>query len=382
MKNTPPNKKLNIKKIAQQLDKLGLSASKLASELDVSREAVSQWLKGRKFPRPAILLKMSQLLKLSFEEIITRIETEEEPVIAFRRKGGRKTKPEYIENAKEMGCLLEELVPYLPYDKYSRPPTLIEPMLDYDYIHEITEDIRSEVGLSSKEEISFKDLINFFNDFHAVLIPVFWGNKEHHENALHIFLPKTMTTWIYLNLDSKIHDFKFWMAHELGHIKSPNLKFNEAEDFADDFAGALLITKDIAERTYYDLRNLIRKNEQINYIKNVAEDLVVSPLTVYYEVNKFADHAREKKINLESEQEIFKVFTKFNKSFPLVSEFIFNHKTPTPSEYMKFSDECFKSPFFPCVKEFIKQNKKSAGFLQNILDLTILDAHNLYDNLI
>lgn len=55
------------------------------------------------------------------------------------------------------------------------------------------------------------------------------------------FLPESDTTWVYLNLDTNVHDLKFWMAHELGHCLSPSLTGTEvAEDFADAFAGALL----------------------------------------------------------------------------------------------------------------------------------------------
>jgi hypothetical protein len=89
----------------------------------------------------------------------------------------------HISRAKEMGRLLKPLVPYLPFD---------------------------------------------------------WGKKGRHENALHIFLPDFMTTWVYLNLDVTVHDYKFWMGHELDHGLAPELTGDEAEDFADAFAGALL----------------------------------------------------------------------------------------------------------------------------------------------
>jgi hypothetical protein len=55
-------------------------------------------------------------------------------------------------------------------------------------------------------------MIGKLNNFEVVLIPVFHGRREHHENAFHIFLPASKTTWIFLNLDSNLHDFKFWIA--------------------------------------------------------------------------------------------------------------------------------------------------------------------------
>ena len=132
MKRNHPDKELDIKKITERLESMGLSSSKLASELGVSREAVSKWMKNKKFPRPEKLLRLAHLLNLSFDEIVVRFESEGEPVIAFRKKGRHKISDEYIEEAKYTGSLLEKLVPYLPFDTFSRPPSLIDPRLDYE----------------------------------------------------------------------------------------------------------------------------------------------------------------------------------------------------------------------------------------------------------
>lgn len=381
MNSTRSNKKLNLDHVTSRLAALGLSQSKLASELGVSRQAVSKWMKNEKFPRPGKLLRLARLLELSFDEIVTRVESEYEPVVAFRKKGRHKIAPEYIKNARDMGSLLEKLVPYLPFGKFYSPPSLIEPILDYEYIHKVTREIRAEIGAGPESEISFKSLISFFSKYHAVLIPVFWGSKKQHENALHIFLPKTMTTWIYLNLDSKIPDFKFWMAHELGHVKSPKLKGDEAEDFADAFAGALLIDKETASKEYVHLRRLRTAPKQINRLKQVAGNLVISPLTVYYEINKYAKHTNDREIDLETNREVFKAATVFNRQSKTVSQVLFNNKKPRPSEYISCPKEIFHSPFFEALKAFLKENKKSAGFVQSILNLPLADAQHLYEEL-
>jgi len=379
--NSTRSKKLNLDHVTSRLASLGFSQSKLASELGVSRQAVSKWMKNEKLPRPEKLLRLASLLELSFDEIVTRIESEHEPVVAFRKKGRHKIAPEYIKNARDMGSLLEKLVPYLPFGKFYSPPSLIEPILDYEYIHKVTGEIRSDIGAGPESEISFESLISFFSKYHAVLIPVFWGSKKQHENALHIFLPGTMTTWIYLNLDSKIHDFKFWMAHELGHVKSPKLKGDDAEDFADAFAGALLIDKETASKEYVRLRRLRTAPKQINRLKQVARNLVISPLTVYYEINKYAKHTNDREIDLETNREVFKAATVFNRQSKTVSQVLFNNKKPRPSEYISCPKEIFHSPFFAVLKAFLKENKKSAGFVQSILNLPLADAQHLYEEL-
>ena len=381
MKRKQLDKKLNIEKITERLESMGLSPSKVASTLGVSRQAVSKWMKNEIFPRPEKLLRLANLLKLRFEEIVVRIESEGEPAIAFRKKGGHKISDEYIKEAKYMGSLLEKLVPYLPFDTFSRPPSLIDPKQDYEYIHKITQKIRNYIGATGSSEISFQSLISFFDQFHAVIIPVFWGDRDQHENALHIYLPKTMTTWIYLNLDSKIHDFKFWMAHELGHIKSPDLKGDEAEDFADAFAGALLINEETAKKEYAHMRRLGTIPKQINRLKEIAANLVVSPITVYYEVNKYAKYINKPEIDLETNNTIYKAATVFNRQFKTVSQNLFENKKPTASEYISCPKKVFQSPFFDALRSFLKEHKKPAGFIQSILNLPLTDAHYLYEEL-
>ncbi len=381
MQKKRSDRELNLKNIAEKLESMGLTQSKLASELGVSRQIISNWMKREKFPRPEKLLRLAKILKLSFDEIVVKIVTEEEPLIAFRKKGRHKISKDYIESAKYMGSLLEKLVPYLPFDHFSRPPSLIKPRQDYEYIHQVTKEIRKEIGATGTSEFSFQSLISFFNQYHAVIIPVFWGTKEQHENALHIYLPKTMTTWIYLNLDSRIHDFKFWMAHELGHVKSPDLKGDDAEDFADAFAGALLLDQETAENEYIQIYRLRTIPKQINRLKEIAEKLVVSPLTVYYEINKYARHINETEINLETNKTIYKATTVFSRQHSTVSQSLFENKKPTAAEYMSCSKKLFQSPFFDALASFLKEQKQSAAFIQNLLNLPLTDTQYLYEEL-
>jgi transcriptional regulator with XRE-family HTH domain len=372
---------LNIKNIEQKIEMLGLSQAEIAKSLDVTRETVSQWFKNNKFPRPGKLLKLAQLLKLTFNELVTKEDTSAEPVVAFRKKGRHNISDEYIEEAKDKGYLLNSLVQYLPFDNLSLPPSLKEPNLDYEYIQDAARATRKEICKSSDLKIEYSDLINFFNKHHAVLIPVFWGDKKNHENALHVFLPRSMTTWIYLNLDSKIHDFKFWMAHELGHVKSPDLKGDEAEDFADLFAGALLFNSELAQEEYIQLRRLTNEPSQLSRIMEVAENLIVSPLTVYYEINKYARHEGKPKINLETDKLIYKANTNFQLKYSTIANDLFSTLPATSKEYFTVTTEVFKSPFFRALKDYLIKERKSVGFVQTILNLSPVDAQTLYEDL-
>jgi transcriptional regulator with XRE-family HTH domain len=373
--------KLNIKNVQQKAQELGLNQAALAEEMQVSKEAVSQWLQNKKFPRPDKLLKLARILNLSFKELVSSVPNETDPIIAFRKKGVHKITPDYINHARDMGRILTKLVPYLPFDELSQPAVLKAPSLDYAYIHKVTKRIRERIAIPESQEIRFNSLINFFNDLQAVIIPVLWGNKEQHENALHIYLPESMTTWIYLNLDCRIHDFKFWMAHELGHIHAPKLQGEEGEDFAEAFAGALLIPQELAACEYEALQQLTDVWSQINHIKSLAERLVVSPLTVYYEINNYAGYSRNPKIELEANKEIYQATTIFNKQFKPVNECLFGTKYLSPSRYIASAKEHFGSPFFDILKKYLSEHNKSASFIQSILNIPLLDAQNVYEEL-
>ncbi len=111
------------------------------------------------------------------------------------------------------------------------------PPLEYAFVQAAAQEVRQHLDVGDSK-LTFEHLIDFFLQLHAVIVPVLWGEKQQHENALHIYLPKSRTTWVLINLDTHAHDFKFWMAHELGHAKAPDLRGDDAENFADMFAGA------------------------------------------------------------------------------------------------------------------------------------------------
>jgi Zn-dependent peptidase ImmA (M78 family) len=312
---------------------------------------------------------------------VDKVPTVSEPVIAFRKKGAHKITPDYVEQAKDMGRILSQLVPYLPFDALSQPAILKRPSTDYAYIRKVTKRIREEINIREGDEIRFASLINYFTNLQAVIIPVLWGSKEKHENALHIYLPDSMTTWIYLNLDCRMHDFKFWTAHEMGHIHAPQLQGETGEDFAESFAAALLMPEELAAQEYGALCRSAGIGAQINRIKTVAESLVVSPLTVYCEINKYAAQNGKPMIDLESGNEIHKATSNFNKQFFPVSESLFGTKESFPARYIASAKEQFGSPFFDILRKYIAQHHKSASFIQSILNIPLLDAQNVYEAL-
>jgi transcriptional regulator with XRE-family HTH domain len=91
----------------------GWDQKKLAEEVGVSGQTVTNWMKGVDSPRPATLLKLASALSLGFDKLVLADQADQ-PVIAFRKKGGAKTTDEHVLRARAMGAMLKPLVGYLP----------------------------------------------------------------------------------------------------------------------------------------------------------------------------------------------------------------------------------------------------------------------------
>lgn len=372
------NKKLNISLIKRLLDEKGISQTELAENLSLSRQSISLWLKGTTFPRPSELLKLSKLLSLKYSDIV-EINNEYEPRVAFRKVGSAKTTETHIKKAKELGYALENLVEFLPNDMLIKPSELKKPINNYGYLQNVSNLIR-ETYNAKELAIKFDAIINIINSFKIIFIPVMLGDKKNHENAIHIYLPKSETTWIYINLDTKIFDFKFWLSHELGHILSPSLEGKEAEDFADNFAGAFLFPEEIAMDKYNEVIKSKRKSEKIDCIINTANDIVISPITILKEMNKYAKNAKLSEIDLGNT--FYAANTNFNKQYALTSEGIFDSKTPSVKEYITASEKYFETIFFKLLRKHNSKNDLNINYMSNMLNIPYIDSIEIFNYIV
>jgi transcriptional regulator with XRE-family HTH domain len=368
-------KALNVPLIQETLSKLGLNQSRLAEHLNVSREAVSKWLGGESFPSPDKLLRLGMLLGLAFEKLVQQPPATAVPVVMFRKKMNRVTRDEHFDNARETGELLKRLVPYLPNEKLTCPPTLKEPTANYDYVQKAAAQLRVEMGLEKKQVIHFQDLIGKFNQLQAVIIPALWGERQYHGNALNIFLPDSKTTWVFLNLDSSIVDFKFWMAHELGHSLAPELTDDAGEDFADSFAQALLYPEPQAARLRTELQGTRSISSRIARIMAEAKKHVISPYTIKRAIEQYEEARGLEKTNFGSG--FMGAMTNFVKKCSKVSDILFKNSPPAPSDYAKVTSSAFGSPFFPALRGFCRNEQGSEHYIHRVLGVSLADAKAL-----
>ena len=373
-------KRLNTRLISSTMLEKGLSQQNLADKIGVSKAAVSKWLKPLSFPKPSYLLKLGKLLGIRHGDLVLTDEASLAQV-AFRKSGNYKIKDEHVEQFQYVARLLKRISPYLPFDKFSDPSTLSNPELSYNYIQSVALTIHDEIA-NKEGEVEYTSLINLFNNLKAILIPVLWDKKTR-KQATHIHLPESKTTWIFLNIDTSLFDFKFWMAHELGHAKAPLLTGDDGEEFADRFAGALLFPEILAKKTYDELKDVEDIKKRVNKVVKIAKDLKISPLTIYYQLKYYCDEYDLASLDLEQDKNIFKATSKLNSQYKNLSESIFKTDNPSVKDYLEFSESGFGSTFFHSLKDLlVKEGDVSPKFISNVLDISLADAYEIMRELI
>lgn len=353
----------------------GWTQDRLAREMGESAQLISLWLSGQNFPRPAKLLKLASTLQLGFDQLV--LPATNQPIVAFRRKAGAKTTDEHISKAMAMGALLKPLVQYLPQQR-ALHTTFAAPSTEYAALQTAAAQVRQRLNIGAQAVLKYEHLIKEFKQNDAVLVPVLWGARQNHKNALHILLPSEKVTFVYLNLDTHLKDFKFWMAHELAHVYAPQLAgSDEGEDFSDAFAGALLFPQDCAEAAYASA--VAAPARILDVLLSAAQEHVISLNTVFVQVQALAANkhlpplpAAEKQIHA----------ARNSVRGGLVSESLFKAMPPEAEKLIAVAHDVFRSDFFIALKQMLTERGTGIAYLQQILDVGLRDATALHKALV
>lgn len=370
------HKAIHTEGLLAALAQRGWNQRELAREMGVTPQSVTNWLKGADFPRPDKLLKLATILGLGFDQLVKQ--QADVPIVAFRKKAGTKTTDEHVLNARGIGFLLKPLVEFLP-DVPSLRAAISSPSKEYSKLQGLVSEVRSKLGVGDRAVLDYEQLIGEFKSCGAILVPVLWGKKQRHENALHILLPKEATTFVYLNLDTRLEDFKFWMAHELAHVYTPELAGkDEGEDFADAFAGALLFPESCNELAYGEVMHETTVDGQVTVLQKHADHHSISLLTVYLQVKHFAEAKGFPSINV-AEKTIHAV--RNGGESMLVSEAIFDPMPPKPGHYIAACKNIFQSDFFTALEQMINERGTGLSYVRQVLDIPLQDAAGIHQEL-
>lgn len=369
-------KKLNIDALKSALQNKGWTQKILAGEIGVTGQSITNWMKGTDFPRPDKLVRLAMKLGLNFNELV--LAKDNAPIVAFRKRAGTKTTDDHRLKAMTMGAMLQPLVPYLPKLKSLRTK-ISSPSMDYQFIQNAVKEVRGKLGIGMAAPLQFQSIVSEFDANDAVIIPVMWGQKTRHENALHILLPSDQVTFIYLNLDTHIEDFKFWMAHELAHVYTPEIAgTDQGEDFADAFAGTLLFPEEAAKLAYAEAIKKQTQSAEMTVLRRYAQEHLISLYSVFCEVQKFAKESDLPLLKTKAQQiHTMRSITRGE----LVSEILFKPLPPEPSALIASAQAVFQSHFFESMKRMLVDKGTGSGYIQQVLDISMQDGIAIHNEL-
>lgn len=370
--------RLNVDRLRRALQDKGWQQKELAASLQVTDAAVSQWLSGTTAPKPATLLRLARLMQLGVRELL--MQSEEAPLVAYRRKGQQTTSAFNEDEALDQAYALDALADRLPARVFC-PPTLARAEPTYKSAEASAVEQRGRLGIGLDRSVEWRAMLGWFTQWQSIVVPVFWGERENHGNALHIHLPRTNHTFVFINLDSERLDFKFWLAHELAHVLTPSLVgTDEGEDFADLFAGSLLFPHEASAEAYRAAVGSPSPTKALEVLAEFSRTWEVSLFTVYSQCNRLAETKGVPLLKIDPKT-VHSARRRLDKSLPKVRADLFGSELPSAGKFVDVSRKQFGGEFFDALAKYLIETEAGPGFVRRSMHTSMRESVALHEEL-
>ena len=145
------------------------------------------------------------------------------------------------------------------------------------------------------------------------------------------------------------------------------------------FAAAFLFPEPCARLAYQKI-NASTPAIQMNWIKTAALRFIISPITVLNEINKYAVHNNLSPITTLNKS-IYGAAINVEKTFPTVSEHLFDGKAPKAAEFITKSEKAFGTQFFSTMDKFLAETGEGPSYVQRVMNIPLVDAIEIYQSL-
>lgn len=362
--------KLNIVLFKSKIREFG-NQKIVAEKLGISEATLSYWLSGEKLPDYKNLKSLCGLFEISLSEAYIN-----EVRFTHRFRKNRQAKVTNQDNYKveELTSAITELIPYIEKDESftNEPLKLRKPITSYDYYQSASRSVREILN----DNTSVENILRFINsNLNTIIIPVLWGTAKPFCNALQITDKTVKVSFLYLNLNSKNEDIKFWLLHEAAHILAPEFDSDLCEDFSDELAGAVLFPEEDSSKLYLTLKDLKSESEKLKMIIKTARNKEIAPFTIYKQIEGLINQHKLKNL-IPNKSKLF-YHNSINTDF-IINESFFDAKT-----YINIARNRYKSKIFDYIQEYCLSDKTiNHHFIRRILNVSAQDAIEIYRELI
>ncbi len=221
-----------------------------------------------------------------------------------------------------------------------------------------------------------EQLIELIIDTGAFIVPVIWGKeKVGHENALTVYLPESQSTWVVLSLSAGQDDFKYWLAHELGHCLSLHKLADDAgEQFAERFAQLFVFPDALAEQCLAAMRSSTNPLEEASYF---AGRHGVSVVTAVKSADRIAADRGEALTGVATES-FYEEWNRNRPNRPTVAAQLFESDAPGVEIFVERASAVFRTEVFDAIGRLQKaQGGHSPAFVGTLLNVDLSQALEL-----
>ncbi|MBE0645517.1 MAG: helix-turn-helix transcriptional regulator [Bacteroidetes bacterium] len=358
-----------------------LSQADVARELGLSREAVSNWMSGESVPRPRHRALLAALLGVSVSALAGASSQSAEPVVAYRRKGTRKVSEAQDELIKREVRWLNALEKRMSEANWidRLPEHRGEPTVEHARV--LAQQFRTQLGHAIQDEVLLgHHVIEWLSSRAVCIVPTFWGAPEYAMHAMYVRLPDSEVHWLFVSLDAAVVDVRFWLLHEVAHMirRRPHDGGRQEEKFADAFAAEVLFPFADARR-FAGILATHSDGEKIDMIKKLAAARIISPATVYLQVNHVLE--AESKALLALDAPIFQATQRLTRGGAKWADGLFGGIVPTAKEFIETCVAKLGTPVFRLAAREIVENNRGPGFVERVLQCGSADAMALHEAL-
>jgi hypothetical protein len=143
--------------------------------------------------------------------------------------------------------------------------------------------------------------------------------------------------------------------------------------------GALLFPRELAHAAYVEAAKLKTKTPQMEVLRHYAHKHHISLFSVFCEVRNYASATGVAPLKvLDLDIHAVRNLTRGG----LVSESLFKPLPPDPKTLIATSNTTFQSPFFSALQKMLHERGTGAGYVQQVLNVSIHDASALHAELV
>lgn len=142
------------------------------------------------------------------------------------------------------------------------------------------------------------------------------------------------------------------------------------------FAGALLFPGAVARKWLPGYQKARSAPRRVSVLMEAAVEYVISPFSVYKELEKLAQ-AEGLPFEPLSSSFLHAEIAGLNKQLATISEQMFDGTKPSADRYMRLADERFDTPFFKALGEHVKKTEVGESVISRMLDIPLVDAREI-----